>query len=368
MEDTTTPAQLRARLALALGIAGVALWIGWAFIPAILWAAVITIALEPVRRRAVARWPGRDTVIAGVLATVVTLVVIVPLAAAIAQALLEAQGITQWYANARASGIPVPAWVATLPVGSSQLSAWWTSHLATPQGAAEQLARIDMDMVLDKSKTLGHTLVERIVVFGFTVTILFFLIRDRNDIAGQLALATERAFGASGLRLGRQIVSSIRGTIDGLVLVGLAQGVIMAGVYAVAGVPHPILLGLLSGIGAMVPFGLLVIMAIALLLLLAQGAVVAAVVVAVLGFVLNFVADHFVRPGLIGGSTKLPFVWVLIGIVGGVETIGLLGLFVGPAAMAALILVWREWIADGDPGISADSPTVPVELPEAATT
>ena len=59
-----------------------------------------------------------------------------------------------------------------------------------------------------------------------------------------------------------------------------------------------------------------------------------------------FVADHAVRPALIGGATKLPFLWVLLGILGGVETFGLLGLFLGPAVMAALILLWRQWTGD----------------------
>jgi predicted PurR-regulated permease PerM len=49
-----------------------------------------------------------------------------------------------------------------------------------------------------------------------------------------------------------------------------------------------------------------------------------------------------VRPKLIGGATKLPFLWVLLGILGGVESFQLLGLFLGPAIMAALMLLWRE--------------------------
>jgi predicted PurR-regulated permease PerM len=81
----------------------------------------------------------------------------------------------------------------------------------------------------------------------------------------------------------------------------------------------------------------------AALVLLAAGSVVPAVVVVVAGFVVTFVADHFVRPALIGGTTQLPFLWVLLGILGGVETFGLLGLFLGPAVMAALILLWREF-------------------------
>ena len=62
-----------------------------------------------------------------------------------------------------------------------------------------------------------------------------------------------------------------------------------------------------------------------------------------IGFAVLFVADHFVRPVLIGGATKLPFIWVLFGIFGGITTWGLLGLFLGPAIMSVLILLWREW-------------------------
>jgi predicted PurR-regulated permease PerM len=71
-------------------------------------------------------------------------------------------------------------------------------------------------------------------------------------------------------------------------------------------------------------------------------------VVAAAGLVVTFVADHFIRPALIGGTTKLPFLWVLLGILGGVETFGLLGLFVGPAVMAALVLLWREFTEGQD--------------------
>jgi hypothetical protein len=44
-----------------------------------------------------------------------------------------------------------------------------------------------------------------------------------------------------------------------------------------------------------------------------------AVVVFITRMIVTFTADHFVRPVLIGGATKLPFFWVLLGILGGVE-------------------------------------------------
>jgi predicted PurR-regulated permease PerM len=359
MPVTTTPAQIRARVALAAAVVLIALWIGSAFVPAILWAGVVGIAVEPLRLRMLRRWPGRNILIAGLITLAVIAIVVVPLVIAVTRALVEVEGITRWINDARAHGVPVAAWVANLPVGSSQVSAWWTAHLATPQGAAEQIARLDMATIIEKSKSVGHNIVERAVVFAFTVLMLFFIIRDHDVIGVQLTRAIDRAFGDAGLRIGRQINLSVRGTVDGVVLLGLAQGVAMAVMYAFAGVPHPILLGLLSGVGAMVPFGLIAIMLIALALLVIQGAIVTAIVVGVVGGIMSFVVDHTAKPALIGGATKLPFVWVLIGIIGGVKTIGLLGLFVGPAVMAALVLIWREWVSDdtAEPASSTPSDT-----------
>ena len=333
-----------ARIALATALAGLAAWIGLAFIPAVLWAGVVAVAVDPLRRRMLVRMPGRNVVVAGVLTAAIALLVVVPLAMALTRAVLEAKGIATWYAGIGSHGIPVPTWLSNLPYGSERAMDWWRSHLATPEGATEQLRRINADAVIAHTKVVGHNVVHRAVIFGFSMTTLFFLIRDRDEVVAQLRVGANRAFGPAGERVGTQILASVRGTIDGLVLVGLAQGVIMAVAYAIAGVPHPILMGLLTGIGAMVPFGLLAVMLIALALLLLKGFVAAMIAVGAFGFVLNFVADHFFRPRLIGGTTRLPFMWVLIGIVGGVETIGLLGLFVGPAVMAALILVWRDFV------------------------
>jgi predicted PurR-regulated permease PerM len=78
--------------------------------------------------------------------------------------------------------------------------------------------------------------------------------------------------------------------------------------------------------------------------LMISGKALAAAIIVVAGAFVAFIADHFVRPTLIGGATRLPFIWVLLGILGGITAWGLVGLFIGPAIMAALILLWREWI------------------------
>ena len=106
---------------------------------------------------------------------------------------------------------------------------------------------------------------------------------------------------------------------------------------------------LLTALLSVVPLGSALAFLAAAAVLGAEGAYGAAIAVAVIGTVVVFVADHFVRPVLIGGATRLPFLWVLFGILGGIEAWGLIGLVLGPALIAALMLLWREWIG-AEPG------------------
>jgi predicted PurR-regulated permease PerM len=163
-----------------------------------------------------------------------------------------------------------------------------------------------------------------------------------RELNTKLRIGSERLFGRRGERIGLHIVASVHGTLSGLVLVGLCEGFVLGIAYRFAGVPHPVLLGVLTAVAAMIPFGVPLVFLIAAALLVGQGAVTAAIVVAVFGFFVLAIADHVIRPVLIGGATQLPFLWVLFGILGGVETWGLLGLFFAPAIMASLMLLWRE--------------------------
>ena len=86
-----------------------------------------------------------------------------------------------------------------------------------------------------------------------------------------------------------------------------------------------------------------------------MGSTVAGVAVFCFGVVVVFVADHAVRPVIIGGAARLPFLWVLLGILGGLETFGIVGLFLGPAVMAALISLWRDWTDIAAPAAQRDA-------------
>ena len=128
----------------------------------------------------------------------------------------------------------------------------------------------------------------------------------------------------------------------GLVLVGLAEGVLLGIGYQFAGVPSAVLWAAATCVLAIIPFGAPLAFGAVAALLLYQGNASAAAAILALGVVVLFVADHFVRPTVIGNATKLPFLAVLLGILGGVETLGLIGLFVGPVVMTLFVTLWHE--------------------------
>ena len=337
--------QQAARFTLALLLAGLGLWTLHRYLPALIWASILAIAVWPMFQRALRRWPPgpHNVVLPAVFTGLIGLLFIVPFVLVAYQASKEVRGVYETIDQARSEGIPPPQWLGSLPVGGAQATHWWKDNLATPSQASDLIKRARESQFIANGGELGGEVAHRGVLFGFTLLTLFFLFKDGDRLNDQLKCASERAFGPSGERIGRQMMASVHGTVNGLVLVGLAEGFLLGIVYVFAGVPHPTLFGLFTAIAAMVPFGAPVVFGIAALILLTQASVVAAVSVAAFGFAVSFVADHFFRPTLIGKTTRLPFLWVLLGILGGVETWGLVGLFIGPAIMAALMLLWREW-------------------------
>lgn len=337
--------QFAARVVLGLALLAAGIFTLSNYLRALAWAVVIAIALWPLFERASAGASTRlrKEVLPLLFTLGVGLVFVLPFAFATIEVVREAHNVLDMARQAEEKGIPAPAAISKLPQNvQAPVTKWWEDNLAHSGWAKEMAQRIDTSSNRELGRNVGRSIVHRVVLFGFALLALFFLFREGHAVAEQCRRASARVFGPHGERVGRQMIASVHGTVNGLVLVGLAEGVVFGVVYALAGVPHAILFAAFTGVAAMIPFAAAIGILGAAATVLAAGKTVAAVVIVAAGFATTFAADHFVRPSLIGGTTKLPFLWVLLGILGGVETFGLLGLFLGPAIMAALVLIWRE--------------------------
>lgn len=318
------------------------------FLPALAWAAIFGIALFPLFRRCARRWPRhKRELLPGLFVAGVVLVFVLPVAMVAVPLASDAHAASEWLTQAEQNGLPPPDFLWRLPDGA-KLAALWQDNLGQP----EQIKTLTHGAVHGAihgngarvAQRIGAATIHRLVLMGFMLLGLFFLLRDADSVVEQLRVGSRRAFGAAGEDIGRQLISSVHGTVNGLVLVGLGVGALLGIGYVIVGVPHPTLFGLMTAILAMVPYGATVAVLVVGGVLLANGSAAGALVIVVVGLLTSFIADHFVRPMLIGGSTRLPFIWVLLGILGGISAWGLVGLFIGPAIMAALMLLWREWV------------------------
>lgn len=347
--SATWTTQRIALTALIIAVVVAAIWMLWRFLPALAWAAVLAIATWPLRVALARRGLG-PSAIATLLTLLLALALVLPLIGLGIEAAREGSVIVQAVRDIRQNGLGTPDWLTHVPLFGESLTAWWRQNLAEPGAARTMFGRAETSGLIAFTRTLGIEVASRLVILVFTLLTLFFLYRDGPRLLEEAHRISDRLFGPPGSHLGRNAVAAVRGTVNGLVLVGLGEGVLLGIAYVATGLSHPVLLGLITGVLATVPFGAPLVFVVCALVLLAQAHTTAAIVLLIFGSVVVFVADHFVRPILIGSSTRLPFLWVLLGIFGGLESFGLVGLFLGPAIMSVLIAIWREGVEAGSSG------------------
>jgi predicted PurR-regulated permease PerM len=340
-------ARIVSRVALTIAIALLALWVAAEFLAPLAWAGIIAIATWPMYTRFAALFPNqRWPAIAPLLFTLlIGAILFLPIALATHQIAQQSEAIINGITQAGESGIPLPGWIAQLPIAAESVQQWWRDNLSEPRAAAGWFQRFNADTVVAWLKALGGQLLHRAFLFFISLIALFALLRHGAWIANRALDTADHIFGDPGERLASRLIEAVRGSVNGTVLVAVAEGLLIGMAYAVLGVPNWAMFTLLTVAFAMLPLGAWVAFtAAALTLVFNGGSTWAAVAVFGWGAVIMLAGDHFVWPTLVGGAARLPFLLALIGIFGGLQALGLVGLFLGPVVMAALVTIWREWL------------------------
>ena len=296
---------------------------------------------------------------AALLTIVLAVAVILPLVRIGVEAARNGSAMVTWMNGVFDHGFPTPpGWLHQVPLVGEWAAGRWQANL-TGKGPSALLASLGIpggvgDLLKDPAgmlsitTVLGTEVASRVTVLAFTLITLFFLYRGGDRLMGEAYSLTNMLVGPSGGDHGMNAIAAVRGAVNGLVLVGLAEGVLLGLAYAAAGLEYAAVLGLVTAIFSMLPFGAPPVYGACALVLYVQGSVAAAIALAVFGTVVIVVADNVVRPMLIGRTSCLPFLGVLLGVVGGLETFGLLGLFLGPAMISVLYAMWREGVEEAE--------------------
>jgi predicted PurR-regulated permease PerM len=321
------------------------LWIARGFLLELAWAVTLAIALWPLYRRILPRGHKRPLILAPLAFTLATgLILIVPLAIVLAEAAHDSEGAIQWLGRAQKTGVPAPHWLGHLPLLGPRFTSWWQMHLGTPQGAAEMLGRIDAGAIASWVRTAAAEIVSRSFFFLVTLLAFFLILRDGERLSRNAVATARRFYGDFGERFLIRVAGAVRSAVNGNVLVALGEGTLIGLGYAATSVPRPVLFTVATIAFALLPFGAWAGFSVATAVLIVQGQVVAAIGLFLFGAAVMLIGDNLVEPALVGNAVRLPFLWTFVATFGGLEAFGLVGLFVGPAVMAALFLVWKEWL------------------------
>ncbi len=325
-------------------IVGASIYVVHSFIPSMLWAAIITIITFPASRWFYRHMLPRRNASAFLFTLIVTLVIFMPMVWVVSILLRETQVFIDKLITLHQHGGSLPQTVTALPWIGPHIANFWQKLLESQNGLSDMTKHLHLSLTSTSYylQKLGKSVVHRSIQFGFTLLCLFFFYRDGHEIAHQIDKVGERCLGDRWREFAIQLPQLLRSTLNGTVLVGIGVGILMGAVYFALGFPAPTIAGFATAFAAMVPFIVPVVFIAVALIFASMGALISAFLVLLVGTIVMFIADHFIKPLVIGGNTRLHFLMVLFGLLGGVQVFGVMGLFLGPIVMVLFLALWRE--------------------------
>lgn len=337
------------------------------FIVPVAWAVIVAYATWPLHRRLRQRLPRWPTVSAVLMTLLLTAAFVLP---ALWVALLlhsEVGTLTAALTAALRQGPPpLPEVVRNLPWLGDYLQGLIDSVTRDPEAIRAQMtdwARDGADLLVGLIGDLGRNAAK----LGFALITVFFLYRDGERVLRQVHRVLHHFLGA---RIDGYLVAvggMTNAVVWGLVFTALAQGVAAGLGYWWAGLGAPALLGALTALVALVPFGAPLVWGAVVAWLLLRGDVVTGLVLLLWCALVVSWVDNLVRPLVISSATRIPFLLVMFGVLGGMAAFGLVGLFLGPVVLAVLMAVWREWLEEAHlrlPGDRSDGASQAHDAPQ----
>ena len=308
----------------------------------LMWAVLLGALLAPSNARLARRLGNRPRLAAGLMMVGVVLLLLLPVlaigAAVAAQAAqllsrIDTQAIRSTSLDlSHAPFLQKPlAWLeATVGISWGQIEGWivaGTKHLLqvmASSGGAVMLGAIGT-----------------IVSFVLMLFVLFFVLRDGPTLAARVVRMVPIEAHLRG-RLWRHLIDVTRAVFMGIGLTALVQGFLLGTGFAIAGLPSPLVFGVLGALFALVPVvGTAIIWVPGVLWLVAQGQPGHALFMAGWGILVVGSVDNFLRPILISGRVEVPTLAVFIGVMGGLAAFGFVGLFLGPIVLGLLVALFR---------------------------
>jgi predicted PurR-regulated permease PerM len=323
-----------------------AFWVLRPFIPATVWATMIVITTWPTMLAIQRHLGGRRSLAVIAMTIILLLVVLGPLCLAIYTIIEHTDGLVdRLKALADFRPGPIPDWLATLPlVGKRAVEIWHRVETSDAAARQQQLVPYLASFRTWSLAALGST--GALIVQLLLTAILSVIMYAGGETA---ALAVRRFFWRLAGDRGENIVllaaRAIRGVALGVGVTAIVQSLLGGIGLAIAGVPFAGLLTAIMFVLCIAQIGPILVLVPAVAWVYWTGATGWGTFLLVWSIAVGSL-DNILRPILIRRGADLPLLLIFAGVIGGLIGFGLVGIFIGPVALAVAYTLVGEWIAE----------------------
>jgi predicted PurR-regulated permease PerM len=332
------------------------------FMAPIAWAVVLCFATWPLYRQLSARLGHRDTLAALAMTLLLLVAVVLPVLSTSWLLAEEVQNTAKRLDAMIESPPELPPWLTAVPILGPRIESWVDALKQDPQALQNLLTRHSgslQEVILQTVTRVGRNLAK----IALTLLTAYFFYRYGEELLEQTRNVAHRFTGEQAQPWIHLVGGTIRAVVYGLLLTALAQGTLAGLGYVVAGVPAPVLLGVATCFLALVPFGAPLVWVPAGLWLLGNQQFVPGIALLLWGTLVVSTIDNVLRPYFISGATRIPYLLVFFGVLGGAGAFGLIGIFIGPIILSVLLALWRKWAS----AVTLEAELHDAELPPPAT-
>jgi predicted PurR-regulated permease PerM len=333
---------------LILGIVLLTFTVLQPFIVPLIWGGILAYVSWPLHLRFLRLVRGRPGVAALITTILVTIALVVPIVWLVLMLQVEAVAAYAEVQAFLASKPTLPQALRDVPA----VGAWAQQMLerlsADPTAIRAQFLLLMEESSVEITRLIGGVGRNAAKLF-FAVLSMFFLLRDGPRVMSEARAILEGILGPRVHDYLEAMGATTQAVVYALILSALAQGIVAGLGYWIFGVQAPVLMGALTVLIALIPFGAPVVWGSLSIWMMVTGDVWAGAGLALWGMLLVSWMDNIVRPLVISNATRMPFLLVVFGVLGGVLAFGLVGLFIGPVLLAVSLAIWREWLEEHRP-------------------